>query len=111
MTIAVGAGWVRWVTVSSVDRVPSVDQPAPSYDELAVLVVAQAAQIAELRAALEKAHAEIEALRAQVKTNSRNSSLSRDPDNEDFDAHWDYHLAQEQHRNHHSKFAETYTPT
>ncbi|CAI7973405.1 conserved hypothetical protein [Frankia sp. Hr75.2] len=31
--------------------------------------------------------------------------------NGDFDAYWAYHLDQEQHRNHHSKFAETYTPT
>jgi transposase len=38
------------------------------------VVVAQAEQIAELRGALEKANAEIEALRAQTKANSRNSS-------------------------------------
>lgn len=52
----------------------SADQPAPSYDELAALVVAQAAQIAVLRAELEKVNGEIEALRAQTKKNSRNSS-------------------------------------
>ncbi len=31
--------------------------------------------------------------------------------NNDFDAYWAYHLDQEQHRNHHTKFAGHYTPT
>ncbi|SNQ48173.1 conserved hypothetical protein [Frankia canadensis] len=54
-----------------------VESPAPSYDELAVLAVAQAAQIAELRAALEKANARITELEARLGKNSRNSSKPR----------------------------------
>ncbi len=55
----------------------SDDPPAPSepsYDELAALVVEQAALITELRTALEQARARIIELEAQVGKTSRNSA-------------------------------------
>ncbi|MFD8501111.1 IS66 family transposase [Amycolatopsis sp. NPDC059657] len=46
----------------------------PSYDELAALVVAQAATIVQLRGEVERLTAQVEQLQRQLKTNSRNSS-------------------------------------
>jgi len=67
------------------------DQPVPSYDVLAGLVVRLGRELSEERAArgvlaeaLERALARVAELEAQVGWNSRNSSLSRDPDNEEF---------------------------
>jgi transposase len=54
--------------------VTSSDQPAPSYEELAALVVEQAATITQLRADLDRANERIAELEARLAQNSRNSS-------------------------------------
>ena len=48
--------------------------PRPSYDQLAALVVEQAATIKELRAEVAELKAEVSELKRQLAGNSRNSS-------------------------------------
>ncbi|USY18697.1 DUF6444 domain-containing protein [Nocardiopsis exhalans] len=59
----------------------SSDQPAPSYEELAALVVEQAATITQLRADLSQANERIAELQARLDSDSTNSSKpsSTDP--------------------------------
>ncbi|WP_344014165.1 IS66 family transposase, partial [Nocardiopsis exhalans] len=63
------------------EPVTSSDQPAPSYEELAALVVEQAATITQLRADLSQANERIAELQARLDSDSTNSSKpsSTDP--------------------------------